>query len=277
MKVDVLGLDHARVAWNDGKQRLVMETTVSSLSLGAALEAACWRLSDSPALGALVEGWANVSPICEQAVAALGTGRNLPRPEHHAAPEFEVCCCPTRAALADPTGTGLEWEYYLDRFRRSLVNRVGVSKQKAQGLAGALAEMVDNVVEHSALNDDKGAVVAYSVSTEAFGFAVADTGRGVLSSLRENPAHAQLRSDDEALMAAVGHGASRRPGVKGDGFANLIQAVADLHGLWSFRSGTARLVIDGQGNGSRNLIRHSSPELKGFQVSVDAVPSKSAW
>lgn len=277
MKVDVLGLDQARVAWNDGKHQVVTQATVSSLSLGAALEAACWRLSDAPALSGLVEGWAKVSPICEQAVAVLGTGRDLPRPDHHAAPEFEVCRCPTRAALADPTGAGLEWEYYLDRFTRSLVNRVGVGNQKAQGLAGAFAEMVDNVVDHSGLNDDGGAVVAYAVSTEAFGFAVADTGRGVLRSLRENPAHARLSSDDEALMAAVGHGASRRPGVNGTGFANLIQAVADLSGLWSFRSGTARLVIDGQGNGSRNFIRHSSPELQGFQVSVEAVPKKSAW
>jgi hypothetical protein len=277
MNVDVLGLDQARVAWNDGKRRLVTEATVSSLSIGASLEAACWRLSDPAALSAVVERWAKVSPICEQAVAILGTSRELPRPDHHAAPDFEVCRCPTRAALADPTGAGLEWEYYLDRFSRSLVSRVGVGKKKAQGLAGALTEMVDNVVDHSGLDDDRRAVVAYAVSTEAFGFAVADVGRGVLNSLRDNPTHAHLGSDDGALMAAVGHGASRRPDASGMGFANLIQAVADLYGQWSFRSGNARLVIDGQGNGSRNLIRHSSPDLQGFQLSVEAVPKKSTW
>lgn len=114
--------------------------------------------------------------------------------------------------------------YFLDRFRRSLVNHLKLPASRARGLSAALHEMVDNVIDHAGLGDAPVGVVAYEVTNDRLGFAVADVGRGVLASLWENGAHGSLASDSEALLAAVNKGASRRPGPAGRGVPRLLAA-----------------------------------------------------
>jgi hypothetical protein len=87
---------------------------------------------------------------------------------------------------------GVEWRYYLDRFRRSLIDRLRLTPARAMGIAGALGEMVDNVVQHAGLGAAPRGIIGYEVSEAALSFAVADLGRGVLSSLRDNPAHRHI-------------------------------------------------------------------------------------
>jgi hypothetical protein len=138
--------------------------------------------------------------------------------------------------------------------------------------------MADNVVEHSILGDAPRGIVAYEVAPEFFGFAVADVGQGVLASLRSNPAHLDIGTDADALLAAVTGGASRRVGEpSGRGFADLLRALADLNAVVSCRSGAARLTLDGRGAGNRKASPRNSPRMKGFQLSVRAQPSKAVW
>ncbi len=276
MDLDATALDDVRDAWRAGRQGDVRASTVTSINLGACFEAACWAASSDAEVGRLVDDWASGFPPLRLAHRALTTNDMLPRADDHEAPPSELRRCPSRGELVD-AGVGVEWNYFLDRFRRSLLTKLGVSTKRAWALSAALKEMVDNVVEHAGLGDAPTGIVAYEVSTERFSFAVADLGRGALASLRENPAHATLKSDADSLKSAVTGGASRRPGPGGKGFADLLRALADLQGVLTFRSGSARLRLDGRGTGPRRATTANSPQLLGFQLYVDAQPKKSAW
>lgn len=273
--VDVDALDDARDAWRAGETEVVLSTAVNRISLGSALEAACWGAGNDPQVKALLRNWAQTSAALRDAVLCLDGGQP-PRPDDHSAPEFEVRRCPSRLELED-AATGFEWVYFLDRFRRSLTQRLRFGASRSWALARAMGEMVDNVVAHAGLGDAPRAVVAYEVSTLHFAFAVADLGRGVLRSLRENPRHAAIQRDEDALRAAVKDGASRRLAGQGHGFQELLDAVADMEGQWSFRSGSSRLVVDGRGTGERQWRSSNSPEMPGFQLDVYAEPKKSSW
>jgi hypothetical protein len=276
LSVDVLSLDNARDAWRTGAARVVKDAAVGRVSLGACLEAACWgSIGDSDVL-ALLRQWGRSVSRIQVALSALTTAAPLPRPGDHDAPAEEMRRCPSRRELED-ADFGVEWNYFLDRFRRSLVERLKLASSTAWALSGALAEMVDNVVDHAGLGDAPTGVVAYEVDEGRFGFAIADIGRGILASLRENPLHSDVTTDTDALLAAVTQGASRRPGAAGTGFADLLRALADMEGRWVFRSGAARLVLEGRGADSRIMTSLNSPELLGFQVSIEAEPGKSAW
>lgn len=276
MELDVAALDGAREAWRSGRQADVCSASIETVTPGACLEGACWAATGGGAVRPLIERWSTASPLFPTALAALTTTASLPRPGEHDAPERELRRCPSRQELVD-LAAGVEWKYFLDRFRRSLTERLSLSTPRARGLAGALQEMVDNIIQHAGLGDRPQGVVAYEVSPGHFWFGVADLGRGVLASLRENPAHQSVSTDVQALRAAVTNGASRRPGPGGTGFAQLVRALADLEGHLTFRSGSARLLLDGRGIGSRVSTFSNSPQMEGFQLSVHGQPKQSLW
>lgn len=276
MEVDVAVLDDVRDAWRSGNRSDVRALSIGSLSLGACVEAACWAATADTAATQLIGGWGTQLPTLAKALVALTTADPIARPPDHGAPSSELTRCPSRTQLVD-ANVGVEWAYFLDRFRRSLHARLNVTKSKAWALSAALHEMVDNVVEHAGLGEQPRGVVAYEVSADHFGFAVADLGRGALASLRDNPTHDGIRTDAEALRSAIIDGASRRAGPPGKGFADLLRSLADLEGSLSFRTGSARLLLDGRGSGPRRVLQRNSPNLKGFQLEVRAQPLKSVW
>lgn len=275
MDFDVLTLDELRAAWSEGDRDAVRNEPVGGLDLGASLEAACWAATEQDA-SPIVNGWSQRCPDLRQALRGIG-GRSCVKPEDHSAPLFELRRCPSRLELQSASDDGVEWRYFCDRFRRSLVEHVHLSSRTARALSAALHEMVDNVVEHAGLGNEPLGLVAYRLEEEGFRFAVADLGRGVLASLRENPSNAHITRDGEGLTAAVTAGASRRPGGRGTGFADLLRALADLDGLLFFRSGGARLRLDGRGRGDRVLAPSNTARMLGFQLSVCARPGKSSW
>ena len=274
--VDEHVLDDVRSAWRDGAHAEVSNAPIESIELGAALEAACWGVGADDRLLALLETWAQQSPALHDARQCLGDA-GVTRPEDHDAPPYEVRRCPTRAEFEHPKGAGVEWFYFHDRFRRSLVERLKLPSRTAWDISIALGGMAENVVEHAGLGDVPRAVVAYQVTAMQFAFGVADVGRGVLKSLHDNPRHAEIRTDAEALAAAVRCGASRRPRGRGHGFEDLLKALADMEGRWTFRSGASRLVFDGRGTGARRWSTANTPSMRGFQLSVSAEPAKSHW
>ena len=48
----------------------------------------------------------------------------------------------------------------------------------------------------------------------------------------------------------------------------LTEALADMEGRLSFRSGAARLRLDGRGRGSRAIVQSNCPHMLGFQLWV---------
>src|SRR5213078_530477 len=104
------------------------------------------------------------------------------------------------------------------------------------GLAGALAEVVDNVWEHSA--SDLPGLGAFHLQSRRATFVVADLGIGVLNSLRSNPRYRNLQTSKEALENAVKPGVSRLDEAgRGSGFGTVLRGLAELWGVLRLRSG----------------------------------------
>jgi anti-sigma regulatory factor (Ser/Thr protein kinase) len=143
-----------------------------------------------------------------------------------------------------------------------------MEKDFPQNLAGALtggvAEMVDNAWLHREKADAP--LLAYQVRKKQFAFSVADTGIGILESLKQNPKYDWLRSSMEAIQLAIRPGVSRWDN-GGMGFTSMLKAMADLWGNARIRTGQAALIVDGtQEVRSNNFIY--LPELPGLHVSV---------
>lgn len=112
--------------------------------------------------------------------------------------------------------------------------------------AAALGELVSNIHEHSgALGSG---IAAFAARNDEFEFVVADSGVGVLESLRTCPDYSNLTDHGRALQLALTKGVSRF-GLKtghGNGFQPIFVGLANLNGSLRFRSGDHALVIDGQ-------------------------------
>jgi hypothetical protein len=140
----------------------------------------------------------------------------------------------------------------------------GFPANMARGLTGAVAEMADNVWQHSE-NPEPG-LLAYIVRRRKLAFSVADLGIGVLTSLCENPRYKWLNSSMDAIQLAIRPGVSKNDG-GGMGFPSLLNALADLWGNVRLRSGEARVLID-RTQLSRRVDYMYLPHLPGVHVSV---------
>lgn len=255
---------------------------VTGISLGAAFELACarlfWERSAHPA-AQLVRSWSACSASAEEILDCLDrTSRSNPV-AFERAPRFENAPQPPRfeyplrfevARIASRNDvTGQRAVEFQRRFQGSLVNN-GFPKTLALGITMVFCEMADNVVQHS--TDTEGVpalgIWGYHVEHRWMSFAVADTGRGILRSLRSAPKYAALRSAGEALNAAFRQHASRRvatdPDHKG-AFSHLEKRLAELNGVLRFRSDDARVTLDGRA-GRYETTFASSAQLPGFQM-----------
>jgi hypothetical protein len=140
----------------------------------------------------------------------------------------------------------------------------GFSTDLARGLTGAVVEMVDNIWQHS--QTPHPGVLAYQIRRRNFAFSVADTGIGMLASLRTNARYRTLSSSMDAIRNAIQPGVSRSDD-GGLGFSELINALADLWGNTRVRSGEASVRIDRTGD-ERTKDFVYLPHLPGTHVSV---------
>ena len=150
---------------------------------------------------------------------------------------------------------------------------VGLPKGLVAGLMGALGELKDNVFEHSGRPNS--GLVAYGASTGAFEFVVADAGRGVLTSLRENPEFTHLADSGAALGVAVSDGASRHAHSTGHGYGigQLFRALAHNAADLRFRSGDHALRVWGDApslTGQVELVQKAW--LDGLTITVRCTP-----
>lgn len=135
-------------------------------------------------------------------------------------------------------------------------------------LVAAIGELVGNIVDHS--QEVATAVVAFLGRPGSFEFVVADSGIGVLSSLRQSPDYRHLEDEGQALAAMVEPGVSRHD-VKlghGNGFRPIFERLADMHGQLRFRSGDHAMTLDGR-FGDRVARQISQrPRLRGFLTAI---------
>ena len=162
-----------------------------------------------------------------------------------------------------------DFSLFVNRFKRTLVqSRFG--EALSYSLSQALIEMSENVVRHSSPVGCVPAcgIVGYHVVPDEMNYIVADLGRGVLNSLRENRRWSSLTTESDALLAIAKRGATRlAQHPEGDGFRLAIKAFVDRQGILAMRSGDGIARICG------NMDRHkaevsNAQHVPGFRVTA---------
>jgi hypothetical protein len=231
----------------------------TGIELGAALELAAATV-ENDSLCATLDEWSQKDERlagARRAFAGVSTDAEL-----FSAPTLEFAALRNRVDLEQMTAR------FFNRFARSL--SAHGFEHLSVGIAKALFDMADNVIQHSGIDVDHAALgaIAYEVGDRRCAFAVADIGRGVLASLVTNPDWTHLTSPSEALDATVRRGASRRAGQgPGHGFSDLHRALADLLGTLRFSTGDAVLKLEGQPN-HRVVSTAERLQMMGMQISI---------
>ena len=163
------------------------------------------------------------------------------------------------------------WDQWAKHAENAAV-AAGLPRGLAAGLMGAVGELQDNVIEHSGRTDT--GLVAYSAGTDTFEFVVADAGRGVLASLRENPQFTRLSDCGLALRAAASDGVSRYADGTGHGYGigQLFRALARHAADLRFRSGDHALRLWGDAPSLTGHVELAQKAwLNGLTISVRCV------
>jgi anti-sigma regulatory factor (Ser/Thr protein kinase) len=173
-------------------------------------------------------------------------------------------------AIAIPIALGRDtaWTAFVKRLEMT-AREVGFGENVAAGLAGAVHELADNVIQHS--EAPSSGLVAFARSASMFEYVVADAGIGMLASLRRAPEFASLRDDLEALPLAVTPGVSRHGrGIGyGYGYRAVFLPLKAAHGVIRLRSGRAVLELVGLGPRPDQGRCSQRPHHQGVVVSVE--------
>lgn len=165
---------------------------------------------------------------------------------------------------------GTDFQLARERMSRSM-RQAGFSKEFALALAKVFLEMADNVNQHSLArhcNDELTGLVGYHVMDRYFAFSVADLGVGALASLGSSKTWKHLKTASDALKAIIVDHASRRDGQgEGEGFKQVLRALADRNAMLRLRSDDASVIMRPQDE-QREAAFSSSPVLRGMQVSL---------
>ena len=154
--------------------------------------------------------------------------------------EFEFI----RGFQTESEADDLRWMTFCRRLE-SAAARAGLGDQFAKALTGTVEEMTSNVLEHS--EHAETSIVGYRWSQREFEYVVADSGIGVLQSLRKNSYYLNLEDAGKALETAVQEGESRHGHNVGHGlgFRDLLNNIANMNSYLRFHSGNYVLVVDG--------------------------------
>lgn len=142
-------------------------------------------------------------------------------------------------------------------------------KAVAHGLIGAMTELEENVHLHSGRHAD--GMVGFRGHTDEFEFVVADSGLGMLASLRRSPDYQHVVDTGAALRLALEDGQSRlshlEPG-HGYGFRDLFRNLAKLNGSLRFRSDDQTITMEGIGAERDKSELRQKAKLQGFAASI---------
>lgn len=163
-----------------------------------------------------------------------------------------------------------KWTSYLIRAKKA-AEEAGMLAHFAQALIGTLEEMAENVVSHSYA--PMTGIAGYRTGKSSFEYVVADSGIGVLASLKTKACFASLTDPLEALSLAIKSGVSRMPDdlQRGNGFNGLLGNIAKNSCDLRFHSDTACIKFNGiaaQTSGSLVQSNVDAPSVSGFVISV---------
>ncbi len=182
----------------------------------------------------------------------------------------------TADAIVIPAALGRDtaWTAFLKRAEMT-ARTVGFAESVAAGLTGAIHELGDNVIQHSEAPDS--GLAAFARSRAGFEYVIADSGIGMLASLRRAPEFRSLRDDLEALPLAMTPGVSRHGrGVGyGYGYRAVLLPLRAAHGVIRLRSGQAVLEMAGIGPQPDHGRCSQRPHHQGVVVSVEISPTAS--
>ena len=172
-----------------------------------------------------------------------------------------------RAAHQGSFGNG-RWTGFLMDAQRAARDIAQLSGTIPSKLVAAIAELLDNIHEHS--NASSTGIVAFQAKDDLFEFVVADQGVGILKSLQSSNEYSALTDHGTALELALTDGVSRfgDSGQRGLGFRSIFVGLANLHGSLRFRSGDHALTIDGLTPNRLMAQLAQKIEIDGFFVSV---------
>lgn len=129
----------------------------------------------------------------------------------------------------------------VDDFMDVVLRSMSVPRDIISGLEWSINEITDNVLNHS--NSKFGGIIQASTYPRhrTIAFAVADGGRGILSSMQEG--FPSLRTDLQAIGEAVKAGVTRNPKFgQGNGLAGTLRVTTMTGGSFEITSGTGRFV-----------------------------------
>lgn len=181
------------------------------------------------------------------------------------------------SSVSDLTSEDRPWLEFIKRFSEALMD-AGYEKNYARALAFSLHEMGDNVRQHASQQSNVSipSVAGWHVVGETAAFAVVDLGRGVCASLQTNPTWSGLKSDQEALLAVLRDGATRKSGNDfGDGFREVVQNFVSRNGCLCVRSGSSEVTATGSVlDGSIKTSVH--PAFGGTRVAAWCAPRQAS-
>jgi hypothetical protein len=264
MNVDAKGTDMLRSRIASGNFSELKALSVDSISIFAACELACIRRQNeaNSDLLKILDSWAETNPKLRAAFDTFVSFAVPDRRNPWSSREWEFF--PTTLRAWDSNDHHL----FESRFTQGC-KQAGFSST-ALALAGAFREMADNTIQHSGPNANTPAtgIIGYEIECKTVSFAVADVGRGILASLKQNPEWAALADSPSALEAAVVRGASRRSlAGPGGGFKELFKALASLQGVVRVRSEDGEILITGRPKGTLSETMFMDT-LKGVQLEV---------
>jgi hypothetical protein len=159
------------------------------------------------------------------------------------------------------------WTEFAMRAKRAATGG-GFADDQAGQLVAAIGELRDNIRDHSQRVET--GYLVYDVAPNRFEFVVADSGIGVLQSLRLHPHFAYLSDAGKALELALSEGVSRHYDEKdrGRGFRPIFIGLANASRHLRFRSGDHSREIVRANGGGLEAATHQRANLDGFLCSV---------
>ena len=130
----------------------------------------------------------------------------------------------------------------VNAFMDVVMRNMTLDRRVIAGLEWSVNEITDNVLNHAEC--EEGGIVQVSTFGDArkVAFGVADSGRGILSSLREG--HPSLRTDAQAIGEAMKAGITRNPDAgQGNGIAGALRIATMSEGSFAITSGLARIAV----------------------------------
>lgn len=163
------------------------------------------------------------------------------------------------------------WVAFVQRARAS-ARSAGCSDLVASAIAGAIEELADNVVQHSRAQAT--GLACFVQKPRRFEYVVADSGIGMLASLRESPDFHSVKDDLEALPLAITPGISRqgRTSGCGYGFRAVFAPLRGASGSVRLRSGAAALEMHGSASSRDHGVCSQRPHYQGVVVAGVLAP-----